>query len=666
LDVICDIETDGLNATQIWVIVCKEIEKGTVNVFHPFEEASLAAFRQYAQGIDLWIGHNFISFDGPTISRLLGIPIDPIRICDTLVLSRLIDADRPTGHSLESWGEHFGHRKQHADIEDWSQYTKELEERCLSDVEINFLLYNHFRKYLLSPTWQDAIATEHFIAHHCDTLSQNGFAFDYPKSILLKDTIDTELLRIDKVLKDIFLPKVSLVKHVIPRGTKHGTINKQSIPRVLGPDFSPYTIDAPFSLIEYVSFNPASAPQRVERLNEAGWKPYEKTKGHKEAERELNQLRRKRRKGTEDHEAIKSLEERLKKYLVYGWTVSEGNLATLPPDAPEGSRKLARRLLLASRSSTLQQWINASRPVSEPLGGVPEKDYTPEWRIHGSFNHIGAWTHRMSHDRPNMGNVPKYNEKRPETTPYSDEMRSLWKAGKGRLLVGVDAESIQLRILAHYIDDAEFTASLVSGNKEDGTDPHSVNRNALGPPCKSRDDAKTFIYAWLLGAGLGQVAHILVCSKEEAKEADTNFLDRYPGLRYIKDKVAPVDAERGYFQGFDGRYVRIFGEDTNQKKHLALAGYLQNGEAVIMKRAVQIWYPKLIKEKVPFWWVNFVHDEWQTETINDMDVAKYIAETQADAIRQVGVDLKLRCPMAGSILNAHGRLAIGDNWMVTH
>ena len=85
-----------------------------------------------------------------------------------------------------------------------------------------------------------------------------------------------------------------------------------------------------------------------------------------------------------------------------------------------------------------------------------------------------------------------------------------------------------------------------------------------------------------------------------------------------------------------------------------------------MKRAVQIWYPRLRKEGVPFWWVNFVHDEFQIETIRDYDTAKYVGEVVADSIRQVGEDLGLRCPMAGSLLSGHGGLAIGDNWLQTH
>jgi len=668
--IVCDIEADGLHPSRIWVIVCKNVFTGDIDVFHPTDDDEKQAFRKYSEDVSLWIGHNFLGYDRPHIARLCDVAIDPASVCDTLVVSRCVDALRPS-HSLESWGAELGRPKLHTDLEDWSKWTPELEERCLGDVETNFLLYRHLEKYITSHNWKSCLETEHFIAHLCvSELNKNGFSYDYPKSILLKEEIDNKLLILDNILKSIFLPKVIFLREWCPRLTKFGTISKQSIPRCVGSDLTPFTADAPFSQIEYQEFNPASAQQRVERLNEAGWRPYVKTKGHKEAERDLRSLQRKRRKTDEDKKLIGVLEAKLVDYQTYGWKTNEENLATLPPDAPEGARKLAERLLLASRSSTLQTWMDAVRPSYDDTGAIQE------YRVHGTFNHIGAWTHRMSHDKPNMGNVPKFNDTRPETTPYSDQMRALWQARSDRLLVGVDAESIQLRIFGHYINDQEFIDACVKGDKKNGTDPHSVNQRALGHPCKSRDDAKTFIYAWLLGAGIGQVSTILGCTTEEANEANENFLDRYDGLRYLKEKVLPVDAERGYFQGFDGRYVRIYGDDYGSRLHFALAGYLQNGEVVIMKRAAQIWYPKLKTEGIPFWWVNFVHDEFQTETPDDMEIAQYVARTQADAIRQVGDDLKLRCPMAGSVFADHGTVidpskpnekwAIGNNWMDTH
>ena len=151
-----------------------------------------------------------------------------------------------------------------------------------------------------------------------------------------------------------------------------------------------------------------------------------------------------------------------------------------------------------------------------------------------------------------------------------------------RLLVGVDAEGIQLRIFAHYINDPEFTQSLVEGKKDDKTDPHSLNQRILGSVCKSRAAAKRFIYALLLGAGISKLSEILGCNDNETQEALDRLLLRYGGFAALKQEVIPIDAKRGYFLRLDGRPVKLPGETLSSRRHLAMSGYLQNGEAAVL------------------------------------------------------------------------------------
>src|SRR6202012_450926 len=274
-----------------------------------------------------------------------------------------------------------------------------------------------------------------FIQERCRELHETGFHFSLDKAKELWYNIDVELKGLDEELLTAFPPKVNLIRTITPRTTKFGTLNRNDF-RWAGDDLS-YFNGGPFSLIEYTSFNPGSTPQIVERLNEAGWQPTEKTKGHIEALRSGD-------------------EERIAKFRTSGWTVSEENLSTLPDTAPPAAKTLARRIMLASRQRTLTEWIEPYNPKTG--------------RIHGSFNGIGAWTHRMSHVSPNTGNIAR------EDALYGAEMRSMWSTPQGSFLVGVDAESIQLRVLAHYINDPAFTQSLLTGSKELGTDPHSLNK----------------------------------------------------------------------------------------------------------------------------------------------------------------------------------------------
>ena len=273
----------------------------------------------------------------------------------------------------------------------------------------------------------------------------------------------------------------------------------------------------------------------------------------------------------------------------------------------------------------------------------------------------------MAHQKPNTANIPNEFDTQSNRKLYGKEMRSLWIVPDGKLLVGVDAEGIQLRVFAHYIDEFDFTEALVNGKKEDKSDAHSLNQRVLGTACRSRAAAKRFIFALLLGAGLGKLAEILSCDRDQAAEALERILQRYTGFGYLKSTTIPADAKRGWFVGLDGRSVRIPGTDRGSRRHLCMSGYLQTGEAVIMKLATLLWVRELKRLGIPFKIVNFVHDEWQVEVDADLSLAIRVAGIISDSLKEAGEILQLRCPLAGSYYNDDLKAyTIGKNWSVTH
>jgi DNA polymerase-1 len=264
-----------------------------------------------------------------------------------------------------------------------------------------------------------------------------------------------------------------------------------------------------------------------------------------------------------------------------------------------------------------------------------------------------------------MANIPNEYRTNGTITLLGKELRSLWKAEAPNTLVGVDAEGIQLRIFAHYIDDAAFTKSLVEGKKDDGSDPHSLNKRILGKVCKDRQVAKRFIYALLLGAGMEKLAEVLECSRDECQSALDRLMERYQGYNYLKKTVIPSDARRGYFSGIDGRHVPIPGVTVGERKHLCMSGYLQSGEAIIVKRAgvtINQAFEKYGGEERPKL-VDIIHDEFQAEVPRHLVMDA--AQIMADAIKESGEYYKLKCPMAGSYWDGK-RYTIGENWSLTH
>lgn len=633
---VLDTETNALkNPTKIHVI-CTRTMSGEVNEFkEPLKNRrEEERFLEYIKGFSIFVGHNIIPYDLlHVLDRLIPRHTISFEDClDTLVVSRLLNYNRPGGHSIRQYGEEFGIEKAGTGIDQWDTVTPLMIERCHSDTLINLKILEKYWKYITDPSWDRSMKLEHYTAYACGVMSQNGFGFDIDRARKLKEGIQELIRPIDQALTDAFPPRPLPVREITPRITKHGTFNLSDFRWYGSKDLTQFN-GGPFTVIRWEEFNPGSIPQIIDRLHDAGWKPTEKTKGHIDFLKD-------RRKDKDP--------EKLKRFQKYGWKISEENLKTVPDTAPQATKDLSRRIVLYSRLSDLDEWL-----------ALAEKDDNDESTVFGDFNSIGAWTHRLSHARPNLANVPVAKRSPRDTefetliNDFNDEMRSLWRARRGKRLVGTDADGLQMRVFAHYVNDKELIDALIKGTKEDKTDIHSVHQRKLGEAAKSRDAAKTFIYAWLLGAGNGKVAEILETTSGQAKQAVARFIESYPGLKELKETQIPRDARKGYFVGLDGRKVICNNE------HLMLAGYLQNGEAVIMKGACREWQEILTREKIPFRMVTWPHDEWQTEIPDDDDICQYVQEIQIQAIRNQATILGMNCPLEGSS-------SWGYTWKDTH
>lgn len=651
--VVIDIEANGLkNPDQIWLVVAKDIDTGKYYIFRNVTTNQYAKeeFYEFAKNVEMWIGHHIIGYDVPVIRSLLcggsftGDTFDPSRCLDTLIVSKLVEYSRQEGHSVEDYGTEFGlEKKTFFKFTDKELFNcnsilfKQMEDYCIRDVDIAEKIYLKYKDWL--EKYPEAIKTEQEFQLVVNGLEDKGFFFDTKKAERLLGSVAHDLANLDTEIQTAFPPKEVLVREFTPKLTKFGTISKTSVPRLLHEHISDYVAGETYRQTKQVDFNPASHKQVLEVLTEAGWSPTDKTQTHIDTEREVNSFKRKKSEGNPvDLEILRARLEQLQKT---GWKINENNLSSLPASAPEPARLLAKRILLESRRRTLTEWLSLVQD---------------EGRIHGRFYGIGAWTQRMSHQSPNTANIPSALKQDGTPKLLGADMRSLWRAPPKRLLVGVDAEGIQLRIFAHYINDEEFTDALVRGRKEDKTDPHNLNKRILGSTCKSRDAAKRFIFALLLGAGTGKLSQILDCTKSECEQALDNLVERYKGFAKIKKEIVPTDARNGYFIGLDNRKVLIPGSDLGERRHLCMSGYLQNGEAIVIKRTANMAAPLLRSEE---FLVNIVHDEFVIEVANDVRRAEEVKEIFCSSIEQVGKDLQLRCPLKGDG-------SVGLTWMDIH
>ena len=647
----CDIETNAIDhPDRIWLVGGKMADTGEVFRFENIHEDEVArrAATEWHHSLDKMVGHNFIQYDLPILNKWLDKPLDPRKVLDTLIVSRTVDYDilTPQGgkgpHSLKSWGIRLGVHK--GDYTDFANFNQDMIDYWEGDLDTTEALFNHFSDVIYDKDWSRSLRAEHDLQIELVRTKYHGFHFNEELARHLLDKVTEEMGKLEDQFQIDFPPKLLQVNSIKYREKQDGTLYSNVLQAKEKYDLTNRVGDE-LQCFNFIPFNPGSSRVRADALWDAGWKPFDKTATH------IKFLRLKVGDpyGKKVAKMDKKFYDEKKADLErYGYTVSEENLLTLPEDAPEGAKGLAQWLTLEGRRSSLSEW----------LGQVCN-----DGRIHGTINNIGAWTGRCAHNNPNTANISSVFHGTPKTAveevkaKYDGHIRSCWGTPEGSFLVGCDADGIQLRVLADYLwryfDADMYAKAIMEGKKEDETDIHNMNKKALDVPKGTRDMAKTFIYAWLLGAGVAKTASILGVNQKEAQAARTRFEQSIDGLLPLKKKLIPHIGEQGYFKGYDGRKVKVPSE------YKVLAGLLQSGESVLMKHTLLNFHEKARKEGINFKMVAFVHDEMQVEVIGTREEAEHLGNLIATTMTETGEELGFRIPTPGSY-------DIGRTWYDTH
>ena len=287
---------------------------------------------------------------------------------------------------------------------------------------------------------------------------------------------------------------------------------------------------------------------------------------------------------------------------------------------PEAQQVL-EYLLLQKRHSQVKSWLEH---VKE------------DGRVHGRVISNGAVTGRMTHQNPNMAQVPS------SSSQYGEECRRCWTVPDGYKLVGADASGLELRMLAHYMGDEEFTDVLLR------EDIHTRNQLAAG--LATRAQAKTFIYAFLYGAGDAKIGSIVGGSAKDGNQLRTRFLRNTPTLETLRDRVGQA-ARKGYLVGLDGRKLWV------RSEHSALNTLLQAAGAVVMKKALVLLNLHATEHNINFKFIGNIHDEIQSEVATKQ--AEKFGWLAVECIKAAGISFSLRCPL-------DGEYQIGNTWSETH
>jgi len=266
-----DIETDGLydQATKIHCIVIHDVNRQLTSSYGPDRIGDAI---EHLRGADVLIGHNILFYDIPVIQKLTQA-IFTARIIDTLICTRLIwpkellyelDIEQYPqvppklrgSAGLKAWGYRLADNK--IEFKDFSEYSQEMLDYCIQDVEVTRKLWEHIVKQNYT---QPSLKLEHDFAWAINRQIRSGVPFDLDAALDLVDDLRGKQTELETQLKELF-PPIEQEEWFTPKvnNVKRG-----------------YVKGVPFRKVIVEEFNPGSRQQIADRLrNKYGWTP-EKT-----------------------------------------------------------------------------------------------------------------------------------------------------------------------------------------------------------------------------------------------------------------------------------------------------------------------------------------------------------------------------------------------------
>lgn len=628
-----DLETNGLLAevSRVHCAVAYDIDTDEIHDFRPHE---IGKFLELYTRATLLIGHNIIGYDIPVLAKLYaGIKPSPTcEIVDTLPLARVVysdikqsdfplakawkafkakldawdaqeadkvsrseadrdeliacyghEADLPAlyaaqaypymseapkefpgqfvgAHSLEAWGYRLGAERKGdyskemkaQGLDPWEAWNEAMHAYMIQDSRVNVALYRHLMDEGIEPL---AVALEMACQALVCRMERNGWPLNVAAAQELYARLCQRRQELSTALAEAFPAWEVQLEDFIPKRD-----NKAK----------GYKAGVPVERWETIEFNPASRDHIADRLTKKyGWEPKEFTDGGSAK-------------------------------------VDDEVLQALPyPEA----KLLAEYFLIQKRIGQLgegnQAWL---------------KLVTKKGKIHGRYNSNGALTGRATHSSPNVGQVPSVGAE------YGWDCRSLFHVPIGWRQLGADQSGLELRCLGSFLatfDGGAYIKTVLFGDIHwenakalFGLHPDTVRDEENHPEHKRyRNVAKTFIYAFLYGAGPEKLGSIPGVTAEERKEwlaspehrialkaiqerfrrrrqpvpngtqlchiykgelLTARFLKSFPALKKLL-KVVKAASKKGYLKGLDGRKLPI------RSEHAALNTLLQSAGAVICK-----------------------------------------------------------------------------------
>lgn len=613
---------------KVWCIVFRNVDTGLVTTLHG-RELNRQAVEKALTGTTELIGHNIINYDAPVlqltglldyrigypgaVSTLFG---KPCTFTDTLLWSKLLNADRLGGHSLAAWGKRLGNYK--GDFEDWTKFSQEMLEYCIQDTAVNLSIYNRLLEEKGDHNWGRAYSMEVKLADLALKRELFGMGFNVElahrnvKELTQKMQEIAE--KVNPLLPEKKMPKTEASKYQLPktRFKKNGEVSShlqkfldkynaqlvnENTEILFEGQVYPITTDAPLKDSTTATIEDIDVVKSY--LLGLGWSPSEIK------ERDLV-------KNTDKTVKTKSqIEEAITRYVrqteaslfcklrldhlggtlgnlqSYLYSKIDGSKPIYVPTTPKLTVGVEKELCpalvkMGEKAEFVQDVVHYytyRHRKNSIAGGALDEDGEPETgflsavredgRVPTPSDTLGANTGRYRHKI--VCNIPRV------TSLYGDKMRALFGSGMGLWQLGYDFASLEARIMGHHVlpyTDGEALAEALIAEKPN--DIHSINARKLGI---DRSAAKSFSYAAIYGAQPKKLAKMLGITETEGKRLFNEYWDAVPALKELKTKVEKYWESNGkvYIPGLDGRLL------FTRSKHSLINVLFQSGGAISAK-----------------------------------------------------------------------------------
>lgn len=601
---IFDTETDGFldQVTKIHCLVIEDYDTGAIFTYRSDDKVNtILKGLEFLKSFKIIVAHNGIDYDIPVIKKLYPNYKFENIIQDTLVYSRVIWSDiKSTDFALHRKGILNAKDIGRHSLEAWGQRLKLLKgdygkTADWSKIDDDMVKYCELDVKVTSKLY-NCIQRQEVKQDVLDMEQQIH-------SICLEQTkmgFPFNVKKAQKLLGKLMSRKAELYAEIFKELGSGWLVN-------LGEKVSTRTVKykdvlrgnesagSHWTKVKFVEFNPNSRAHLAKRLVEKyNWKPTEFSE-----------------------DGTPNIDDEILSKMKF-------------PIAPKISEFLMIQKRLGQLAEGRQAWLSVEK----------------EGKIHGRVNTMGAITARCTHSDPNLAQIPS------NSAPYGAECRELFEAPRGWKQLGTDASGLELRMLAHYMakyDDGAYGEIILNG------DIHTANQLAAGLP--TRNNAKTFIYGFLFGAGAEKIGSIINGNKQRGQQLIDQFLKNIPALKSLREAVSNAVESKGKLKALDGRFIPV------RHKHAALNTLLQSAGAIVCKMWV-IRVHEILKENgfthgVEYKQAAYIHDEIQLHyDPNKIDGDK-LGQISDQAIKDVGTKLGIRIPLATDY-------KIGNNYAECH